>query len=114
MTFTLWHNPRCSKSRAALKLLEERGFRPEIRLYLKDPPTAGEIRALQGALGLPLIEMMRTKEGIFRERGLSRESDDATLLQAIVEHPVLLERPILTDGNRAVVGRPSERVLELV
>ncbi len=110
----LWHNPRCSKSRAALKLIEERGIAPEIRLYLKDPPSEDEIRALQEALALPLIEMMRPKEKIFRELGLSKDSPEETLRAAITEHPILLERPILVNGGRAVIGRPPERVLEIL
>ncbi len=110
----LWHNPRCSKSRAALKLLEERGITPEIRLYLKDPPSKSEIRTLQKLLGLQLFEMMRPKEKIFRELGLSKDSPAEELLTAITEHPILLERPILVNGERAVIGRPPERVLEIL
>ena len=110
----LWHNPRCSKSRAALALLQERGVEPEIRKYLEDAPSLDELRAAQAALGLPAIEMMRPKEAAFREMGLSRDADDETLLRAMAEQPKLIERPVLFAGDRAVIGRPPERVLELL
>lgn len=114
MALTLWHNSRCSKSRAALALLETRGVTPEIRKYLDDAPTLEELRALQALLGLPAIEMMRPKEAAFRDRGLSKSDPDETLLQAMAEEPKLIERPVLIAGDRAVIGRPPERVLDLV
>ena len=114
MTLTLWHNPRCSKSRAALALLRERGLAPVLRLYLETPPGAAEIRAVQAALDVPLIAMIRQKEAIFQDLGLSPDSDEESLLAAMVAQPRLIERPILINGNRAGIGRPPEAVLALL
>ncbi|WP_335947636.1 arsenate reductase (glutaredoxin) [Salipiger bermudensis] len=110
----LWHNPRCSKSREALKLLEAHGVRPEIRRYLMDAPTYEELKAAQAALNLPAIEMMRTKEPAFREMGLSKDADDDTLLRAMAAEPRLIERPLAIEGARAILGRPPEKVLDLL
>ena len=110
----LWHNPRCSKSREALKLLEAHGVRPEIRKYLEDAPTYEELKAARTALNLPTIEMMRSKEPAFREMGLARDADDDTLLRAMAAEPRLIERPLAIKGARAVLGRPPEKVLDLL
>jgi arsenate reductase len=110
----LWHNPRCSKSREALALLEARGADVQIRRYLEDAPSLDELTSAQAVLGLSAIEMMRPKEAAFREMGLSRDADDETLLRAMAEQPKLIERPVLFAGDRAVIGRPPERVLELL
>ncbi|MCT4369787.1 arsenate reductase (glutaredoxin) [Yangia mangrovi] len=110
----LWHNPRCSKSREALALLEEKGARPKVRRYLEDAPTYDELKAAQAALGVSAIEMVRTKEAEFKAAGLSRDSDDEALLRALAETPKLIERPVAFAGSRAVIGRPPERVLELL
>ncbi|APZ52095.1 arsenate reductase (glutaredoxin) [Salipiger abyssi] len=110
----LWHNPRCSKSRQALALLQEKGVEPEIRKYLEDAPGYDELKAAQTALGLPALDMMRTKEAAFREMGLSKDADDETLLRAMAREPKLIERPVLFVGDRAVIGRPPEKVLELL
>ncbi|MBF9060347.1 arsenate reductase (glutaredoxin) [Rhodobacterales bacterium HKCCSP123] len=113
MDLTLWHNPRCSKSRAALALLTERGLSPTVRLYLKEPPTEGEIVELLRRLEIPAIGLVRTKEGVFRDLDLA-DSDDTALVAAMAAHPVLIERPILVAGSRAVIGRPPERILGLL
>jgi len=111
----LWHNPRCSKSRQALALLQERGVEVEIRRYLEDAPTRDELETVRTALGTPpVIEMMRPKEPEFKAAGLSKTADDATLLQAMADHPKLIERPVAIKGDRAVLGRPPEAVLELI
>lgn len=110
----LWHNPRCSKSRAALTLLAERGVTLTVRKYLDDAPTLDELRAAQAALGLAVIDMMRPCEPAFRALGLSREHDDDTLLHAMVQEPKLIERPVLFADTRAVIGRPPEKVLTLL
>ncbi|WP_370045700.1 MULTISPECIES: arsenate reductase (glutaredoxin) [Salipiger] len=110
----LWHNPSCSKSREALKLLEAHGVRPEIRKYLEDAPTYEELKAAQAALNLPAIEMMRTKEPAFREMGLSKDADDDTLLRAMAAEPRLIERPLAIEGARAILGRPPAKVLDLL
>lgn len=114
VNITIWHNPRCSKSRQTLALLQERGIEPEIRLYLKDPPDAEEIRAVQKMLGLPVIGFTRTGEKIFRELGLSKDSPEDEIVRAMAEHPVLIERPIVIAGARAALGRPPEAVLEIL
>ena len=112
---TLWHNPRCSKSREALRLLTEAGANVTERRHLDDVPTRAEIDALRAALGNPApVGMMRVKEAEFRAMGLSRDSDDAVLLDAIVACPKLLERPVAVVGARAVIGRPPEDVLGLL
>ena len=110
---TIWHNPRCSKSRQTLALIEERGIAPTVRRYLDDAPSEAEIRATLAALGLKPIEAMRTKEKEFKEMGLSRDSDDDTLIRAMAEAPKLIERPIVFAGGKARLGRPPEQVLEI-
>ena len=110
----LIHNPRCSKSRAAKSLLEERGLRFQLRLYLEDPLSRAELTDLRRRLGRPAREWARRGEPAFSAAGLGAGSDDDAVLGAIAEHPELLERPILVSGDRAVVGRPPEMVLELL
>jgi len=111
---TLYHNPRCSKSRNAKKLLEERGTAISIIEYLKTPPDVAGLKALAGKLGLPAREMLRTNEGIYRELQLDEADGDEKLFRAIAEHPILLQRPIAVAGDRAVIGRPPENVLDLL
>ena len=111
---TIWHNPRCSKSRQTLALIEERGVTPRVRKYLEDAPSEAEIRAALAALGLKPIEAMRTKEKEFKEMGLSKDSDDDTLIRAMAEVPKLIERPIVFAGGKARLGRPPEQVLEIL
>ena len=111
----IWHNPRCSKSRQALALLTERGADVALRLYLKDAPDAAELATTRAAMGWPaVIDMMRPGEKTFAELGLSKSDDDATLLAAMAAHPILIERPVAIAGNRAVIGRPPEAVLDLL
>jgi arsenate reductase (glutaredoxin) len=111
---TVWHNARCSKSRGALALLEERGVDVAVRRYLDDPPTRDELEDLLGKLGVDdPREVVRTGETVYREQGLSDADRDA-LLEAMVAHPILLERPVVVRGDRAVLGRPPERVLDLL
>jgi arsenate reductase len=112
-TLLLLHNPRCSKSRAAKSLLEERGARFALRLYLEEPLSRVELAELRRRLGRPALEWARRGEPAWGAAGLGPESDDAAVLDAIAKHPELLERPILVRGERAVLGRPPERVLEL-
>ncbi|MDX9875072.1 MAG: arsenate reductase (glutaredoxin) [Spongiibacteraceae bacterium] len=110
-----YHNPRCSKSRQALQLLQERGIEPRIVPYLEQPPSAEELRDLLAALGMAPRQLLRTGEEAYREQGLADTSlDDAALIEAMVQTPRLIERPIVRRGERAVVGRPPERVLELL
>ena len=111
MKDVLLHNPRCSKSRGALELT---GERVPVRFYLDDPLTYEELRELLAILGVRAIDITRTGEARFKELGLTGESDDETLLRAIAGNPILLERPILVRGGRAVIGRPPERVSEIL
>lgn len=111
---TLWHNPRCTKSRQTLKLLQDNGVEPAIRKYLEDTPDAEEIRAVLQKLGRPAIEMMRVREKAFKSAGLSRDTDDDTLIAAMEANPILIERPILITKKAAAIGRPPETVLTIL
>ena len=110
----IYHNPRCSKSRQSLALLRENGVEPEVIEYLKTPPDADALRDLLRKLGLAAHEILRTKEDVYTACDLSSETSEAEILSAIVAHPILLERPIIVKGNRAVIGRPPENVRELL
>ena len=115
MTVTLFHNPRCSKSRATLALLQERGIEPDIRLYLEDPPDAAEIRRVLDQLGLEPRELMRKGEQAFREQGLGEPGlSDKQLIAAMATTPKLIERPIVIANGKARLGRPPESVLEIL
>ncbi len=111
---TVWHNPKCSKSREALKLVEEKGGAHDVVRYLDAPPSRDEIVELLKKLGISARELMRTKEELYKELGLAEVSDEAKLIDALAEHPRLIERPVLIEGNRAVIGRPVEKVVEFL
>ena len=112
---TLFHNPRCSKSRGALELLEARGLAPTIVRYLETPPSAAELQALLGKLGIGARQLLRTGEDEYKALGLDDpQLSDAQLIEAMAAHPKLIERPILVAGDRAVIGRPPEKVLEIL
>ncbi|WP_224815482.1 arsenate reductase (glutaredoxin) [Hasllibacter sp. MH4015] len=113
MDLIFWHNPRCSKSRQALTLLEDAGHAPSVRLYLSQTPDEGEITELLNALGVAPRALMRRGEKIYKDLGLS-EADDTALIVAMATHPILIERPILIAGEQAVIGRPPERVMALL
>jgi len=110
----LYHNPRCSKSRQTLALLEERGVDFRIVEYLKDPPSAQEVLKLAELSGIQPHELVRTKEPEYREAGLCDESSDEDIASAIAACPKLLERPIVVHEGAATIGRPPERVLEIL
>lgn len=111
----IYHNPRCSKSRAALALLRERGIEPEVVEYLKTPPDLETLRALIGMLGIRPRDLLRTGEAEYRELGLDDPVvPDERILRAMVDHPKLIERPIVVQGSAARLGRPPERVLEIL
>jgi arsenate reductase len=113
--YTIFHNPRCSKSRQALGLLQEQGIEPEVVEYLKTPLSTQTLQNLCQKLGVNVVDMMRTKERDFKELGLGdRGVTDNELLQAMTQNPILLERPIVVCGDKAVIGRPPENVLELI
>jgi arsenate reductase len=112
---TLYHNPRCSKSRSALQLLEERGLSATVVRYLETPLTAEQIQALLAKLGIPARQLLRSGEDEYRELNLADTSlSEAQLIAAMAAHPKLIERPILVAGERAVIGRPPEQILELL
>ena len=111
---TIWHLARCSKSRQGLAFLRDHGIEPVIRTYLTDPPTEAELLAAQKMLGLPAIAMMRTREAVFAELGLTRDSDEAALIRAMAQHPVLIERPMVFRGGKALIARPTEAIATLL
>lgn len=110
-----YHNPRCSKSRQALTLLQERGIAPELVAYLEQPPSPEALRALLAKLGLPARELLRRGETLYKTLGLADPSlSEQQLIEAMAAHPILIERPIFEHGARAVIGRPPERVLDIL
>ncbi len=111
----LYHNTRCSKSRGALDLLVERGLEPELVYYLETPPSPAELRGLLRMLGIDARGLLRTGEPEYAELGLDDPSlDDDALIAAMAAYPKLIERPVFVHGDRAVIGRPPERVLEIL
>lgn len=114
MKAIVYHNPRCSKSRETIKLLENHQIDFEIRLYLQDTPKQAEIEALLPLLGFDSVrELMRCKESLYKTLNLAAEDDEAALLNALVENPKLIERPIVITEKAAKIGRPPESVLTL-
>jgi len=112
---TLYHNPRCSKSRSALELLEGRGLPPTIIRYLETPPTDAELQDVLNKLGIAPRQLLRTGEDEYKQLNLANpDLSDEQLIEAMVAHPRLIERPILVAGDRATVGRPPEKVLEIL
>lgn len=115
MTVTIWHNPRCSKSRETLALLEKHGVAPVIREYLKQPPSKAEIETLLDQVGGEAVALVRDGEAEFKALGKKKaELTRADIVKAIAAHPVLLQRPIVVKGKRAAIGRPPEAVLALL
>lgn len=112
---TIYHNPRCSKSRQTLGLLEERNIEPEIVLYLENPPSTGELTELLGKLGISARDLMRKGEEAYKDNNLSNpELSEAELIQAMHDFPKLIERPIVINNDKARLGRPPEQVLEIL
>ncbi|MCG6871258.1 MAG: arsenate reductase (glutaredoxin) [Gammaproteobacteria bacterium] len=114
MSITIYHNPRCSKSRATLALLRERGHQPQVIEYLRDPPDADTIHRLLALLGISAHELIRTGEAAYREAALSPDLPENQLIAALQQHPILLQRPIVEANGRAAIGRPPETVLEIL
>jgi arsenate reductase len=111
----IYHNPRCSKSRQALSLLESKGYQPTIILYLQQPPSINQLNQLLVQLNLPARALLRTKEAVYQELGLDNpQLSEQQLLQAICDHPILLERPIVLVNNQAVIARPAEQLVSLL
>ncbi|MCE2440619.1 MAG: arsenate reductase (glutaredoxin) [Candidatus Latescibacteria bacterium] len=111
----IYHNPRCSKSRQTLNLLRDRGIEPRIVEYLKTPPDEQTLSGILQMLGIRPVDLVRTKEDEFGALGLHEKRDDPrALIRAMTSHPILIERPIVINGNRARLGRPPENVLEIL
>lgn len=115
MAITIFHNPRCSKSRATLALLQERGIQPDIRLYLENPPSESELTEILALLECSPRDLMRKGEAEYKEQGLADKNlDDAALIGAMAATPRLIERPIVLVNGKAAIGRPPESVLEIL
>ncbi|MEJ2760289.1 MAG: arsenate reductase (glutaredoxin) [Gammaproteobacteria bacterium] len=115
MKVTIYHNPRCSKSRQTLALLREQGVEPEVIEYLKSPPDAATLKRILSLLGMAPRELIRKKEAVYRERNLDDPGlSDDDLITAMVNNPVLMERPVVLADGRAALGRPPEKVLEIL
>lgn len=115
MSVTIYHNPRCSKSRETLKLLQDRGIEPTVVEYLKTPPDAATLRELLGLLGIAPRQLLRKGEAPYKELALANpELGDEALIEAMASHPVLIERPIVVANGKAALGRPPENVLAIL
>ena len=115
MPVTIYHNPKCAKSRATLKLLEDRGLKPRVVEYLKTPPSATELRRLLGLLGLNPRALVRRKEPEYKQAGLDNlELPDTQIIRAMIKFPKLIERPIVVSGKKAALGRPPENILKIL
>ena len=110
----IYHNPRCAKSREGLEILEKSGKDFEIVKYLDDVPSEEELKSLIGYLDIPPIDLVRKNEAIWKENYKGKELSDSEIINAMVEHPKLIERPIVVKGNKAVIGRPSESIKKLL
>ena len=115
MSVTIFHNPRCSKSRSALQLLQAQGITPDVVEYLKITPTATELENLLNLLGMEPRDLMRKSEDTYKQLGLQDPSlDRKTLIEAMAAHPILIERPIVVANGKAVIGRPPEKVMDIL
>jgi arsenate reductase len=111
-TVTLYHNPRCRTSRTALEMLRKRGVEPTIIEYLSTPPTAPEIKRILKMLDIPAKELLRVKEA--KAVGLTKDMSEDKLIAGMAKHPITIERPIAISGKKAAVGRPAEKVLDIL
>ena len=113
--YTIFHNPRCSKSREALKILEQNGITADVVKYLEERPSAAQLKNIIKMLGISSArEMMRTKEDIYKELDLKNEQDEEKLIEAMAENPKLIERPIIIKGDKAIIARPPEKTEEFL
>lgn len=111
---TIWHNPKCSKSRQALEIVEQNGCEKEVVKYLEVTPSKDQLKNVLKMLGISPRELMRTKEDLYKELDLKNETNDEKLIDAMVQNPKLIERPIIIKGDKAVIARPPEKALELL
>ena len=115
MTVTIYHNPRCSKSRQTLTLLQKKGIEPDIIEYLKTPPSKKRLKEILSLLGMTPRDLMRKKEGAYKEAGLDDENlSEDELIAAMIRYPVLIERPIVLANGKVAIGRPPESVLDIL
>lgn len=115
MTISIWHNPRCSKSRETLALVQEKGIEPDVFLYLEEKPDAQAIQAILTKLGISARELLRNSEDAYKQQNLKDKTlADDVLINAMVSEPKLIQRPIVVNGNKAKLGRPPEQVLEIL
>lgn len=115
MAIQIWHNPRCSKSRETLALLESKGISPEVYLYLNEAPDADKIQDVLNKLNITARELLRTSEEAYKTQNLKDKTlSDATLISAMAEEPKLIQRPIVVNGTKAKLGRPPEQTLDIV
>jgi arsenate reductase len=112
MSVTIYHNPKCGKSRDTLKLIEAKGIKPKVVEYLKTPPSASELKQILEWLGLCAKDILRRKEAA--ETGIDPNLPEDSLIAAMIAHPIVIERPIVVTGNRARLGRPPEKVLDIL
>lgn len=110
----IYHNPRCMKSRQTLALLEENGVQPEVILYLEKPPSKTALKKILKMLNIKAEQLLRKGESVYKEQYKGKQLTEAEWIDAMVAHPKLIERPIVVDGNKAVIGRPPENVLTLI
>lgn len=110
----IWHNPRCSKSRDALKYLEEKNIDLEVVKYLDETPSKEQLKETLKLLGLEARELMRTKEDLYKELNLKDEASEDKLIDAMVNNPKLIERPVIINGNKAVIARPLENIDKII
>jgi arsenate reductase len=115
MPITIWHNPRCATSRRVLQMIRNKGIEPHVFEYLKSPPSVADIKEVLAKTKLGARDLLRRKEPAFRDAGLGDEAlSESALIRAMSEHPILIERPIVLAGRRAVLARPAERVFEVI
>jgi arsenate reductase (glutaredoxin) len=114
MTLTIYHNTRCSKSRDVCTILEKKKVKTEVVEYLKTPPTQKELKGLLKMLGMKASELVRKGEPVFIEKFEGKKLTEAQWLKALSENPILIERPIIVKGDKAIIGRPPEKVLEFL
>lgn len=112
--YTIYHNPRCTKSRATLTLLNERGIEPKVIEYLKTPPTAKELKAIVTKLGVKPEALVRKGEDVYKEKFAGKTLTDTQWIEALAANPILIERPIVVRGDKAVIGRPPENVEKIL
>lgn len=115
MSISIWHNPRCSKSRETLALVQEKGIEPEVFLYLEEKPDAKAIESILSKLGITARELLRNSEDAYKQQNLKDKTlSDDILIKAMVNEPKLIQRPIVVNGEKAKLGRPPEQVLEIL